>query len=265
MAPSARSPHSTATSPLMYPRRQKQLQQLLDILGIEGLPNPDWQLLDEALVHCSDSSDRNYERLEFFGDAVLRMAASDYLLAHHRDWSVGEMTAVRNVMVSDRFLSEIAQHYQLEHYLVMGKTNQNRKNQNNILSCTPAQLADSIESLIGAIYTMTRSLRWITPWLAPFWRDRAPKIHNDSTRQNPKAALQEWTQHHFQTLPTYTVTERSKVASDPTRFEAQVWFQGQPLGTGTGGTRKAAEQAAAKIALTALPPPQALSPPSPSP
>ena len=255
MAPSARSPHSTAAPPLMYPRRQKQLQQLLDVLGIDGLPNPDWQLLDEALVHCSDSSDRNYERLEFFGDAVLRMAASDYLLAHHRDWSVGEMTAVRNVMVSNQFLSEIAQHYQLENYLVMGTTT----------SCTTAQLADSIESLIGAIYTMTRSLRWITPWLEPFWRDRAPKIHNDSTRQNPKAALQEWTQQHFQSLPTYTVTEHSKVASDPTRFEAQVWFQDQHLGTGTGGTRKAAEQAAAKIALTALPPPQALSPPSPSP
>ncbi|MEM1426998.1 MAG: ribonuclease III [Cyanobacteria bacterium P01_H01_bin.130] len=257
MAPSARSPHSTTVPPppLIYPQRQKQLQQLLDVLGIEGLPNPDWQLLDEALVHCSDSGDRNYERLEFFGDAVLRMAASDYLLTHHRDWSVGDMTAVRNVMVSDRFLSEIAQHYQLDHYLVMG---------NATTGCTPAQLADSIESLIGAIYTMTRSLRWIHPWLDPFWRDRAPEIYRDPTRQNHKAALQEWTQQHFKALPTYTTTDRHGDVPAPARFEAQAWFQEQHLGTGTGRTRKAAEQAAAKIALTALPLPQALSPPSPS-
>ena len=252
MAPAARSPQS----PLIYPRRKKELQKLLGVLGIGDLPNPDWLLLDEALVHCSASPSKNYERLEFMGDAVLRMAASDYLLTHHRDWSVGDMTSVRNIIVSDRYLGEIAQHYQLEQYLVVGKGIQGDRPTRHL---TPSRLADMVESLIGALYTMGGSLDWIHPWLEPFWVDKMPAIYNDPTRQNHKAALQEWTQHHFKQLPKYTVKERTGPAE---RFEAQVWFGGQRLGTGTGHTRKAAEQAAAQRAIATLPAPKTLTPSS---
>lgn len=256
MAPSARSPQSS----LIYPRRKKELQKLLEVLSIGDLPQPDWLLLDEALVHCSASPSKNYERLEFMGDAVLRMAASDYLLTHHRDWSVGDMTSVRNIIVSDRYLGEIARHYQLEQYLVVGKGLQTDHSPKRL---TPSRLADVLESLIGALYTMSGSLAWIRPWLEPFWVDKMPEIYNDPTRQNHKAALQEWTQHHFKQLPEYTVKERMGLAAE--RFEAQVWFQGKQLGIGTGQTRKAAEQAAARQAIATLPNPQTFALSSPPP
>ncbi|MEM9771338.1 MAG: ribonuclease III [Cyanobacteria bacterium P01_D01_bin.73] len=259
MAQSERSPQP----PLIYPRREKELRQLLAVLGIENLPNPDWLLLDEALVHRSSSASRNYERLEFFGDAVLRLAASDYLLVQHPGWSVGDMTSVRNVLVSDRYLSKIARHYQLENYLVVGDAVQGELLKNGSLKnerLLQAQLADSVESLIGAIYQTTRSLKWVRPWLEPFWQDDAIAIYNDPTRQNHKAALQEWTQEHFKELPKYVVNDRAAAVEAIARFKAQVWFRETPLGTGIGQTRKAAEQAAAQEALVNLPAPEKFAP-----
>ncbi|MEM6501892.1 MAG: ribonuclease III [Cyanobacteria bacterium P01_C01_bin.89] len=246
---------------LIYPRRQAALQQLLEALCIETLPNPDWLLLDEALIHSSSSASRNYERLEFFGDAVLRMEASDYLLTHYPGWSVGDMTSVRNVLVSDRYLSKIARHYHLEDYLVVGDAVKGEALKNKRL--LQAQLADAVESLIGAIYQTTQSLQWIRPWLEPFWQNDAIAIYNDPTRQNHKAALQEWTQEHFKELPQYQVSDRVGTVNATERFEAQVWFREKLLGTGTGQTRKGAEQMAARLAIATLPPPQELAPPSP--
>lgn len=239
--------------PLIAPPRKKQLQQLLVILGIEDLPNPDWLLLDEALIHCSNSSSRNYERLEFFGDAVLRMAASDYLLNCHQNWSVGDMTSVRNVILSDRYLGKIARHYHLDQYLIVGEPLKDHLDRG-----PKSRLADSVESLIGAIYTMTQSLQWIRPWLEPFWEKDAIAVYSDPTRQNHKAALQEWTQHHFKALPTYTVTDHTPATDPSARFEAQVWFRERQLGIGKGPNRKAAEQAAAQEALASLPVPEIL-------
>ena len=278
------------------PRRQKALQQLLNGLGIGDLPNPNWLLMDEALVHCSSSASRNYERLEFFGDAVLRLAASNYLLTHYQNWSVGDMTSVRNVLVSDRYLSKIARHYQLETYLVVGDAVQGEllKNQDlptqtaetqtaetqttqaqdakiHTVKARPtknerflqAQLADAVESLIGAIYQTTQSLQWVQPWLEPFWQKDAIAIYTDPTRQNHKAALQEWTQEHFKALPNYVVSERVGTVSATERFEAQVWFRDTLLGSGMGATRKTADQDAARQAIATRPDPTTLSP-SPS-
>ncbi len=78
------------------------------------------------------------------------------------------------------------------------------------------------------------------------------EVRSDPARQNYKAALQEWTQGRYKTLPEYRVEETNQIHGDRQRFAAEVWFQGQNLGGGKGPSIKAAEQAAAKEALEKL-------------
>ncbi|MGB7486657.1 MAG: putative dsRNA-binding protein, partial [Phormidesmis sp.] len=77
-------------------------------------------------------------------------------------------------------------------------------------------------------------------------------LQTDPAKQNYKAALQELTQSHYKALPTYEVSEISKVHGDEARFQAQVWFQGKLWGEGKGRSMKVAEQAAAKVAFGQL-------------
>jgi ribonuclease-3 len=80
-------------------------------------------------------------------------------------------------------------------------------------------------------------------------RQLAAEIRQDPARQNYKDALQEWSQAHYKVLPEYRLQETSLVHGDANRFTAEVWLQGRRLGAGTGRTKKAAEQAAAKQAF----------------
>ena len=64
---------------LSYPRRQKQLEKLLQILRVPATAQVKWQLLDLALTHPSVSAKANYEQLEFVGDAVVRLVAAEVL------------------------------------------------------------------------------------------------------------------------------------------------------------------------------------------
>jgi ribonuclease-3 len=104
---------------------------------------------------------------------------------------------------------------------------------------------------LGALYLSTHTLKLIRPWLDPHLQSLAEEIRSDPARQNYKAALQEWTQAHYKALPDYRVTESSDRDLSE-RFAAEVWFQGQCLGQGTGRSIKAAEQAAAQRAFLAI-------------
>jgi ribonuclease III len=96
---------------MIEPRRQKELNQLLERLGINSSQLIDWQMLDLSLIHPSYSTTRNNDRLEFVGDSVLRMAATLWLQDNYADSKVGELAALRSHLVSDRTIAEIAATY----------------------------------------------------------------------------------------------------------------------------------------------------------
>jgi ribonuclease-3 len=77
----------------LAPHRQTQLRALLRRLGLPDKAPVNWSLLDLALTHPSQSPDRNYQQLEFFGDAVVRLAAAEVLMANYPDALVGELSA----------------------------------------------------------------------------------------------------------------------------------------------------------------------------
>lgn len=228
--------------PLQDPRRQKQLWQFIQKLGLPAQTPVKWELLDLALTHPSISAEANYDQLEFVGDAVVRLAASEVLFETYPDAAVGEFAAIRSVLVSDRLLAELAQAYGLERYLLVSSSAASDK------AGETSRLADSFEAVLGALYLSTNTLELVRPWLDSHLQKLAAEIREDPARQNYKDALQEWTQGHYKILPEYRLKETGLVHGDANRFTAEVWLKDRRLGEGTGRSKKAAEQAAAKQA-----------------
>ncbi|OCR01781.1 ribonuclease III [Oscillatoriales cyanobacterium USR001] len=226
-----------------YPTRQKELQKLVQKLAISDLSRINWQLLDLALTHPTASSQGNYQQLEFVGDAVVRLAASELLFETYPDCPVGEFAAIRSLLVSDRTLAEIANSYGFDRYLIISSSAASDK------VGAESRLADAFEAVLAALYLSTNNLQLIRPWLDSHFQPRAAQILSDPARQNYKAALQEWTQGQYKILPEYIVKETGRIHGGEDRFTAEVWLRGELLGEGKGRSIKAAEQAAAQAAF----------------
>mgnify|MGYP001797266717 FL=1 len=233
MADSLRSSHTSDLTGLLA-----QLGLSKEVVKLE--------LLQLALVDISSSAERNNEKLEFLGDAALRLAAAEFLMEVYPDMVLGEMSAVRSQLVSDRILATLAKHYNLSQYLILSKSAAGDK------AGADSRLADTVEAILGALYFSAGNLSLIRPWLDPHFKRLTHELRTDPAQQNYKAALQELTQSNFKSLPTYKVTEISKVHGDEERFQAEAWIQEKRWGTGKGRSMKMAQQAAARIAFTDL-------------
>ncbi len=229
---------------LQDPRRKKELQNLVQKLGLPATAPIDWLLLDLALTHPSISKQENYEQLEFVGDAVVRLATAEMLLEKYADAPVGDFAAIRSILVSDRYLAEIAESYGLERYLLMdSKIAADRQGR-------VSRLADAFEAVLGALYLSSGNMDFVRPWLDGTMFPKAAEVFQDPAKQNYKDALQEWTQGQHKILPLYRVRENTAMKIDGERFIAEVWLRDKFLARGMGRTKKAAEQAAAKEAYT---------------
>jgi ribonuclease III len=225
------------------PRRQKQLERLIQKLGLPETAPVKWPLLELALTHRTVSMKENYEQLEFIGDSVVRLAASEFLWETYPDSTVGEFSAIRKVLVSDRILAQIADGYSLSRYLLIsGSAAADR-------SGLQSRLADCFEAILGALYLSTNNLVLVRPWLDSHFLRLSTEIRQDPARLNYKDALQEWTQARYKLLPEYRVQENRHFHPGTARFRAEVWLQGHRLGGGMGNSKKEAEQAAAKEAF----------------
>ena len=230
---------------LSTPGRQRQLEQLLMKLGLVNLAAVDWALLDRALTHSTFSSN-HYEQLEFVGDAVLRLVASEFLLMTYPQMSEGELSGIRAVLVSDRTLAQIAMRYGLERYILLGPSAKGDK------VGRETRMAAAFEALLAALYLSTRDFSLVKCWFDSHLREFADTIQQDPTLQNYKGALQRLTQGRYQQLPEYRVSEIGTTHGDKERFLAEVWLHGQQWGQGKGQSKKAAEQAAAQMAFAAF-------------
>lgn len=230
----------------LNPIRDKQLRQLVQKLGLPAQAPVRWDLLDQALTHVTADAVRNYERLEFVGDAVVKLAAAQFLFETYPQQTEGELSAMRGALVSDRTLAQIGDRYNLERYLLLGS--------NALADPTgrTTRLADGLEALLAALFLSTGDLTLIRPWLDSHLQEFAEIIRQDPTLQNYKGALQGITQGRYQVLPEYRVRELGQKHGDPERFLAEVWVNDRCWGEGRGASKKAAEQAAAQIAFQAL-------------
>jgi ribonuclease III len=226
-------------------RRHKQLQTLIVRLGLPPDTSVNWKLLDIALTHPTMGSP-NYEQLEFIGDSVVRLAASEFLWEVYPHSSVGDFSAVRKILVSDKVLAQLSDSYGLDRYLVLSPSAAGDS------SGKISRLADAFEATLGALYLSKGNLTLIRPWLDPHFQRLATEILEDPARLNYKDALQEITQARHKSLPEYRVQELTDRTEPEERFVAEVWVQGKQWGRGTGQSKKAAQQAAAKVAFFEL-------------
>ncbi|MFN9693997.1 MAG: ribonuclease III family protein [Synechococcaceae cyanobacterium] len=258
--------------PPMTPERHHQLVTLLQRLGLDpegpggpGLEPAAMAPLEEALCHSSAGLPVNHEQLEFLGDAVLRLAAAEWLQALTPRLSVGRCSAVRAQLVSDRWLAELAERCELAEVLRLGPLAQDDK------AGRATVLAECCEAVVGAIYQLwggeQGGLAAVHQWLDPHWRRETAELLADPDRYNWKSALQEWSQARGLGLPRYDCQERSRRHGDPRRFHCAVLLAVAPtrniakpggppeppcLGEGWGGSRREAEQQAARLALQHL-------------
>ena len=206
----------------------------------------------EALSHTSAGLERNHEQLEFLGDAVLRLAAAEFLEEHDPSLVVGERSALRAQLVSDRWLAELGRELELGRWIEQGPA----------AAADPAAqatvLAECCEALVGGIYLVwggpNGGLRAVRQWLDPHWQVSFKELSADPHRHNWKSALQEWSQGQMGVLPDYCTEEHNRTHGSRERFHSQVSVSGKQLGEGHGPSRRLAEQEAARQALEQLRP-----------
>ncbi len=200
-------------------------------------------IIDEALIHTSANTTKNYEKLEFLGDAVLRLAASIFIEKDFPNLNVGERSSLRSHLVSDNWLATLGKKINIKETLIVGPKTFRDK------SALKTIEGESTEALIGALYTCCKAVEPIENWLSIYWKKESKLILSDPHQRNYKSALQEWSQALSLSIPKYKTIEQCKIHGDLKRFFSTVYLKNEKIGKGWGKSIKDAEKEAAKCAL----------------
>ncbi len=205
----------------------------------------DRDLLERALTHASVGDGarevRHNERLEFLGDRVLNLCAAERLMALDPDSREGEMSRRLASLVNYHACARAAERAGLPAALRLSASATKvgaRK--------SDAVLGDACEALIAALY-IDGGLETAKAFFEKFWAEEF--VHLDTPRaKDPKTQLQEWAQGLGLPLPAYEVVQREGPAHAPV-FTVEVRVKGFEPERGEGGSRQAAEKAAAQVML----------------
>ena len=186
-----------------------------------------------------------YERLEFLGDAVLKLSISDVLYKMFPDYAEGKMSQIRSIIVSDHTLSNISREIGLSKLIIAG-THEVKNGIKNLESVT----ACAFEAVLGAYYLdgkFDELLKFIEETFIPYIND----VNNNLEKYNAKALLQEYTQSLTKETPVYTLVSESGPDHKKT-FTVDVSYKNEVIARGEGKTKKDAEQKAAYEACKIL-------------
>jgi ribonuclease-3 len=203
----------------------------------------DEALLRLALTHPSTKEAADNQRLEFLGDAVLGFAVSDLLYRKYAGRHEGELTARRATLVCEDTLCHLARGMNLGRFLRMGHGEESTLGREK-----PSILADAMEAVIAAVY-LDGGIDAVHALIGRLYQNE--EALSARRGRDDKGQLQTHTQAAELGLPEYTVVEETGPAHDR-RFVVEVRVAGKPLAAGEGGSKKAAEQAAARQALKNL-------------
>lgn len=208
----------------------------------------DKSLIQQALTHSSYANERkinkvkDYERLEFLGDAVLELLSSDYLYRNNPDLPEGMLTKTRASMVCEPSLAFCARDIELGKFMLLGKGEEMTGGRNR-----ESIIADVMEAVLGAIYLdagFEEAKRFVDCFILSDLEDK--QLFYDS-----KSTLQELAQGKLKTEVSYNLLGESGPEHDKV-FEVEVLLGSQVVGRGKGRTKKSAEQQAAYEALLGL-------------
>lgn len=207
-------------------------------------------LLVEALTHSSYMNEHRRtvkvynERIEFLGDAVLELFVSNWLYRNLPDYKEGQLSRLRAQIVCEESLSKLAKECRLDEYLLLGRGERATGGQDK-----PAILCDLFEAFTGALYLdkgFEEASRFLTLVIVS-------KIKNGrySLVWDYKTELQEYFQQNGAVAIRYQLLQEQGPSHEKV-FVVQLSVNDRQFATGSGKTKKAAEQEAAKKTLQAL-------------
>ena len=223
----------------MLENRMTQLEQKINYSFRNRL------LLKQALTHSSCANEqkinksKDYERLEFLGDAVLELVSSDYIYREHPEMSEGKMTKYRSSIVCEPALAFCAREIGLEEHILLGKGEEatGGRKRDSIIS-------DVMEAVIGAIYLdsgIDEAKDFIHRYILS-------DLEHKQLFYDAKTILQEEVQKENGGTLHYELVREDGPEHDKT-FMVEVMINGIKAGSGTGHSKKEAEQQAAYKAL----------------
>lgn len=219
-----------------------------EIFGIK-IDNNDF--FTSALTHPSYTKEKEldyslcYERMEFLGDAVLKLVMSEILYKKFPDFHEGEMSKIRSIVVSDSILSHISKEIGLakliiasEHDIKLGI-----KNLESVTACV-------FEAVLGA-YFLDGKFEQLRNRLVEIFMPYIDDIWHNIDRYNAKALLQEYTQSINKKTPIYRLVNESGPAHNRV-FKVEVEFNNEVIAEAEGKSKKDAEQKCAYLACQKL-------------
>ena len=208
----------------------------------------DLGLLRHALRHSSYVNEhkldqrQSNERLEFLGDSVLELTSSEYLYEKYPEKSEGELTKIRASLVSEFPLAEVARQLKIGQYILMGKGEEatGGRERDSVIS-------DAVEAILGAVY-LDGGLDNARKFVYSFIMN---DIENKKIFYDSKTVLQEIIQKYKLGRLEYVLTEETGPDHDKS-YTVNAVLEEKVIGSGSGRTKKRAEQQAAYAAIKKL-------------
>lgn len=208
-------------------------------------------IFEKAITHTSFtrenelSSLESYERLEFLGDAVLKLCISEILYKKFPEYAEGDLTKIRSIIVSDNVLAKVAEEIGLSEIMILGKQEEKMggRKRSSILAC-------AFEAILGAYY-LEENHAAILEFLEKTFSPMIQEVDKNFEKFNAKAVLQEYTQSLNKKIPHYKIVEEIGPQHDKI-FIVEVSYMEEVLAAGKGKTKREAEQDAAYSACVKL-------------
>ncbi len=222
-------------------------QELEKIIGYH-FENPEY--LERALTHRSfryenKEIEKDNQRLEFLGDAVLSLLAAAHLFKRFPNMQEGELTRIRASLANGRTLAKLGEQWNLGTYLRLGK------GETQSGGCDrPSNLTDGLEAILGALY-LDGGMNVVAQVFEAHFIQELDLILETTWSENPKGALQELAQHTWKVSPKYHIIQETGPAHDKI-FTSEVTINGESYGTGTGQSKQISEILAARAAMEKL-------------
>ena len=216
-----------------------------------GYTFQDKALLVHALSHTSYTNEHGMEkqasneRLEFLGDAIVDMVVSDYLYRHNSTEPEGTLTKWRASVVCEASFAHIAAGMDYGSYLLLGKGEEATGGRSR-----SSVLADAFEAVIAAMY-LDSNIETVSEWIIRHLQEELTLAMQGKMAKDYKTLLQELVQKGERGKVSYVITDE-KGPDHAKTFCVDVLVDGERAASGSGTSKKDAEQAAAGAAIKAI-------------
>lgn len=190
----------------------------------------------------SDKKIESNERLEFLGDSVLNVIVTDFLYHEYPDKEEGRMSKMKSLVVSSKVLGLCAEKWRLGEFILLSRSEEKSGGRKRL-----SILADAYEAVLGAVY-LDGGLEAARKLIHGSLMEIMDEVLGDEELANYKSKLLEFTQSRGLGIPSYDVIEETGPEHQK-NFVVGVYVQNREWGRGRGASKKAAEQAGARVAL----------------